>query len=51
VSSFRQILRTHAVAALLIVAALVGALGTAARTDPSMLVATFSIAKRLQHAN
>jgi signal transduction histidine kinase len=36
VSSFRQILRTHAIAALLIFAALVGALGTAARTDPSM---------------
>ncbi|MDX6319444.1 MAG: hypothetical protein QOD35_2844 [Nocardioidaceae bacterium] len=36
VSSFRQILRTHAVAGLLIFAALVGALGTAARTDPSM---------------
>ena len=35
-SPFRQILRTHAVAALLIAAALVGALGTAARTDPSM---------------
>jgi signal transduction histidine kinase len=36
VSSFRQILRTHAIAALLILAALVGAVGTAARTDPSM---------------
>jgi signal transduction histidine kinase len=36
VSWFRQILRTHAIAALLILAALVGALGTAARTDPSM---------------
>jgi signal transduction histidine kinase len=36
VSWFRQILRTHAITALLIAAALVGALGTAARTDPSM---------------
>jgi signal transduction histidine kinase len=36
VSSFRQILRTHAGAALLVLAALVGALGTTARTDPSM---------------
>jgi signal transduction histidine kinase len=36
VTGFRQLLRRHAIAALLIVAALVGALGTAARTDPSM---------------
>lgn len=33
---FRKALRTHGVAALVVVAALAGALGTAARTDPSM---------------
>jgi signal transduction histidine kinase len=36
VSWFRRILRTHGVAALLIAAAVAGALGTAARTDPLM---------------
>jgi signal transduction histidine kinase len=35
VSQFRQTLRTHGVTALVVVAALVGAAGTAARTDPS----------------
>jgi signal transduction histidine kinase len=36
VSRFRQILRTHGIAALVVVAALVGAVGTASRTDASM---------------
>jgi signal transduction histidine kinase len=36
VSRFRQALRTHGVAALLVVAAVVGAVGTAARNDSSM---------------
>jgi signal transduction histidine kinase len=36
VSRLRQTLRTHGVTALIVVAALVGAVGTAARSDPSM---------------